>query len=247
MDGCQHMVGYHATSTHPAAPPIHPFRETVEGWVSFHPTRPGGQTHGRMPLCGRITPTYSHPAASPTPQGSIAICRVSSPRTHGGPRAAFSGHGNSPPTPTHHARPLVSALPPRCTIHRILHRKSWPRAPSEPTHVPRCAACHSCTSTVVYVSQRVEQVVEGVEWRLCSEWAARRWWWSAIHAKRGIHTTHLSYRLYSLCSSVPRRVAFEPLWMDTSALRHTERSLQLDGSHHDRITQLVIHQQQPEL
>ena len=32
----------------------------------------------------------------------------------------------------------------------------------------------------------------------------------------------------------------------TSALRHTERSLQLDGSHHDRITQLVIHQQQPE-
>ena len=27
---------------------------------------------------------------------------------------------------------------------------------------------------------------------------------------------------------------------------HTERSLQLDGSHHDRITQLVIHQQQPE-
>ena len=27
---------------------------------------------------------------------------------------------------------------------------------------------------------------------------------------------------------------------------HTERSLQLDSSHHDRITQLVIHQQQPE-
>ena len=27
---------------------------------------------------------------------------------------------------------------------------------------------------------------------------------------------------------------------------HTERSLQLYGSHHDRITQLVIHQQQPE-
>jgi hypothetical protein len=26
----------------------------------------------------------------------------------------------------------------------------------------------------------------------------------------------------------------------------TERSLQLNGSHHDRITQLVIHQQQPE-
>jgi hypothetical protein len=42
------------------------------------------------------------------------------------------------------------------------------------------------------------------------------------------------------------RVAFEPLWTKTSALRHTERSLQLDGSHHDRITQLVIHQQQPE-
>ena len=164
MDGCQHMVGYHATSTHLAAPPIHPFRETVEGWVSFHPTRPGGQTQGRMPLCGKITPTYTHPAASPTPQGSIAICRVSSPRTHGGPRAAFSGHGNSPPTPTHHARPLVSALPPRCTIHRILHRKSWPPTHREPAHVPRCAACHSCTSTVVYRSKHVVQVAEGVEW-----------------------------------------------------------------------------------
>jgi hypothetical protein len=32
-----------------------------------------------------------------------------------------------------------------------------------------------------------------------------------------------------------------------SAQPHTERSLQLNGSHHDRITQqLVIHQQQPE-
>jgi hypothetical protein len=42
---------------------------------------------------------------------------------------------------------------------------------------------------------------------------------------------------------VPRRVAFEPFgWMG----HHTERSLQLDGSHHDRITQLIIYQQQPE-
>jgi hypothetical protein len=32
----------------------------------------------------------------------------------------------------------------------------------------------------------------------------------------------------------------------TSALRHTERSLQLDSSQHDRITERVIHQQQPE-
>jgi hypothetical protein len=31
-----------------------------------------------------------------------------------------------------------------------------------------------------------------------------------------------------------------------SARHHTERSLQLNSSHHDRITQLVIHQQQPE-
>ena len=89
--------GFHGTDANNPPPPtplphLHPFRETVKGWVSFHPTRPGGQTQGRMPLCGRITPTYSHPAASPTPQGSIAICRVSSPRTHGGPRAAFSGH-----------------------------------------------------------------------------------------------------------------------------------------------------------
>jgi hypothetical protein len=33
---------------------------------------------------------------------------------------------------------------------------------------------------------------------------------------------------------------------ERSEARHTERSLQLDSSQHDRITQLVIHQQQPE-
>jgi hypothetical protein len=27
----------------PTPPHLHPFRETVKGWVSFHPTRPGGQ------------------------------------------------------------------------------------------------------------------------------------------------------------------------------------------------------------
>ena len=34
--------------------------------------------------------------------------------------------------------------------------------------------------------------------------------------------------------------------LDERSLRHTERSLQLYDYHHDRITQLVIHQQQPE-
>jgi hypothetical protein len=33
---------------------------------------------------------------------------------------------------------------------------------------------------------------------------------------------------------------------DAQATNLTERSLQVDGSQHDRITQLVIHQQQPE-
>jgi hypothetical protein len=52
-------------------------------------------------------------------------------------------------------------------------------------------------------------------------------------------------------SSLYRRVVRPYRWMAKRATRaccdhHTERSLQLDGSQDDRITQLVIHQQQPE-
>jgi hypothetical protein len=43
------------------------------------------------------------------------------------------------------------------------------------------------------------------------------------------------------CSSVPRRVASNPFMDGEARGHHTERCLQLDGSHHDRITQLVIH------
>ena len=57
-----------------------------------------------------------------------------------------------------------------------------------------------------------------------------------------IHTAILPYRVCNLCSSAP---VVRALWMGPRGL-HTERSLQLDSSHHDRITQLVIHQQQSE-
>ena len=55
--------------------------------------------------------------------------------------------------------------------------------------------------------------------------------------------TNLSYRVCSLCS-VSRRS--HRIIGRSSALRHTERSLQLYDYHHDRITQLVIHHHQPE-
>jgi hypothetical protein len=44
----------------------------------------------------------------------------------------------------------------------------------------------------------------------------------AQHTQQGlIHTATLSYRVCSLCSSVPRRIAFEPQGRTTSVLRHT--------------------------
>ena len=66
-----------------------------------------------------------------------------------------------------------------------------------------------------------------------------------VKRNEGNNTATLPYRVYSLCSSAPRRVA---LWMDGEARgrRHTERCLQVNGSHHDGITQLAIHQQQVE-
>jgi hypothetical protein len=42
------------------------------------------------------------------------------------------------------------------------------------------------------------------------------------------------------------RVQTPRMYDERSEARHTERSLQLDSSQYDRITQLVIHQQQPE-
>ena len=50
-------------------------------------------------------------------------------------------------------------------------------------------------------------------------------------------------RVQPLLKCTPSRS--QPLvWMPSS--HHTARSLHLDDSHHDRITELVIHQQQPE-
>jgi hypothetical protein len=121
MHGCQHPA-----STHPAAPPT-PFRETVKGWVSFHPTRPGGQTHG--PLCGRITPTSTHPASSPTPvrRDAIRVWVLSSTLAPaGGPRAVFSSHVRLLIKPRTSRASVGECATPRCTVHRILHRKSWP-------------------------------------------------------------------------------------------------------------------------
>jgi hypothetical protein len=68
--------------------------------------------------------------------------------------------------------------------------------------------------------------------------------------KRKTHSTRLdglqTCRTACAVQVCPRRVAFERLRLGGSEGPLTERSLQLNGSHHDRITELVIHQQQPE-
>jgi hypothetical protein len=75
---------------------------------------------------------------------------------------------DSPSNPTHHARPLVSALPPRC-VHPAILDRSVGHSPSEPGHAPR----ECCTGTVVYRSQRVVQVDERALSGECGQSATR--------------------------------------------------------------------------
>jgi hypothetical protein len=67
-----------------------------------------------------------------------------------------------------------------------------------------------------------------------------------IYAPRVSHTVGMSCRVCSLCSSARRGHVHAGSLDGRAASDHTERSLQVYGSHHDRITQLVIYQQQPE-
>jgi hypothetical protein len=154
MHGCQQP-----TSTHPAASPTSLPRDSQGlGVFSSHSTRgPNPWTDAPM---WRITPTFIHPASSPTPHGSIAICRVSSPRTRGGTTR----------------RVLTSRATPHQTPHitRVRWRVRYPHAArstasstASPDALPAsggtylvCVACHCYTSTVVYGSQRGVQVAE---------------------------------------------------------------------------------------
>jgi hypothetical protein len=57
------------------------------------------------------------------------------------------------------------------------------------------------------------------------------------------HHTPAVPRVQPLIKCNPSR-SHPLVWMPSD--HHTEHSLHLDDSHHDRITELVIHQQQPE-
>jgi hypothetical protein len=62
-----------------------------------------------------------------------------------------------------------------------------------------------------------------------------------------LHRIPVVPRVQPLLKRAPSyRVRTPRTYDGRSEAHHTERSLQLDSSHHDRITQLVIHQQQPE-
>jgi hypothetical protein len=114
------------------------------GWsLSPHSRTHGVQFHGRMHLRVMITPHNTRLAVPPLQLDGGS--RVSTFAAHvGGQHAAYQVTCNSPPTPSHHARPLVSALPPRCVRKRstaTVHRHVLP-PPSEPVHAPRVC----CTS-----------------------------------------------------------------------------------------------------
>jgi hypothetical protein len=133
---------------------------------------------------------------------------------------------------------------PHAAFTAILHRKRCPESPQRArVRTTRVLLCHSCTSTVVNGSQRVVQVAEGVsgvpEWQHGEGGEAQD-----THENVSTRSKYLPYRVCSLCSSA-RHVRAEPQ-MDEARDHLTERCLQLNDYHHDRITQLGIHQQQPE-
>jgi hypothetical protein len=114
-------------STPPPPARLHPFRDgnSRVGSLSPLPLTHGVQLHGRMPLCVTITPPAA-PASLSRPYNSMVRSRVSTfAAMLGDSMPRYQVTCNSPPTPSHHASPLVSALPPRCvrkrssaTVHR---------------------------------------------------------------------------------------------------------------------------------
>jgi hypothetical protein len=95
-----------------------------------------------------------------------------------------------------------------------------PAPHSEPVHVPHVAACHSCTSTVVYRSKHVVQVAEGVEW-IVFRVGSTALVVSARHATTVKHVTNLSYRRVQPLLKCAPSCRVRTLWMDGEARGHT--------------------------
>jgi hypothetical protein len=195
--------------THPPAPLP---RYNLPRWqsrlqvLSRHLLTRGGHSHGRM-MCNDNTPPP--PASLPRLNPLAAKYRISNvflpplhPRGDHAPRYQVTCDSLS--NPTHHACLLVSALPPHCVPRStaILPSRVLAPLPARTKCVLRgtVAPAPSCRG-----HQHVVQVAERASSGLCSDWRGRRWWCSATHATTAIHSVHLSYRVCSLCSSVPRR------------------------------------------
>ena len=193
--------------THPPAPLP---RYNLPRWqsrlqvLSRHLLTRGGHSHGRMRCNNNITSTRL--TAPPTPPRRDRVSNVFLPPSHprGDHAPRYQVTCDSPSNPTHHARLLVSALPPRCVPRStaILPSRVLAALPARTNCVLRgtVAPAPSCrghsTSYRSLRERRVDCVQTG---------EGGRWYCSATHATMAIHTVHLSYRVCSLCSSVPRR------------------------------------------
>jgi hypothetical protein len=156
--GCCPLTPYHparprslghrgpTSATRPASSPS--AQHLPPSRVSALPAVRGGRcseggSHGRMK-----TSHLHPPAASPTPVSGEMASGFGSFHPPSHPREYHAPCSQVTCDPQQTPRPLVSGLPPRCTVHRILHHKSWLPPASGGTYLV-CAACHCYTSTVV--------------------------------------------------------------------------------------------------
>jgi hypothetical protein len=160
----------------PAPPTTNPRRRMAIqdlGVLSAHPRTRGNCFRGRMPTCVRIPPDLHLPYITPfkpSLKPNQGFASTPQPRRDHAPCSQVTR--DSPPNPTHHARPLVSARPPRCVHPRSSTAVLALTAASQGTHL-ECTACHCYTGTVVYRSQRVVQVDERALSGDCGQSATR--------------------------------------------------------------------------
>ena len=116
------------------------------GVLSAHP-----RTRGRMPARAMIPPRLHSPRcpAYHLLQGNQGLSSPPQPRRDHAPCSQVTR--DSPSNPTHHARPLVSALPPRCVHPAILDRSVVGHSPSETGHAPR-----ECYVSLLHRLRRVQ-------------------------------------------------------------------------------------------
>ena len=138
------MVGRWVAPTLASSPSASALKDHVS------PSRGPWWTLQRGWLQRRITSNHPLPCLN-HPHGSIASCRVFLPRTHGGPRAAFSGHAQLPINPSTSRVSAGECEPPHAESPSRLGRSD----PSVPAHVPR-----------VYTASLLHHQLETVVWRV---------------------------------------------------------------------------------